>query len=61
MKGAYDYINTDGTPRVLKIDFRNLEKLNPKHFHSTSKTFSGKMYFCEESFQPLYNAILNED
>lgn len=57
--GAYDYI-TDGTyPKVLKIDFKNLDKYNLEELIShEGLKYKPSQYFAEDVYEPFIKNYL---
>lgn len=60
MIGCYEYITTDTYPQVKKIDFSNLNRIQPDDMKRGSLNYKPLHYWCEDAFQPLIKELFAE-
>ena len=57
MTGSMDYVNKNGSPRVLSIDFNNLNKFDMAAAIERQGSESKYLFFCEEALKPLIDKL----
>ena len=57
MAGSMDYVNKNGFPKVLSIDFNNLNKFDLAAAIERQGSESKYLFFCEEALKPLIDKL----
>ena len=57
MTGSMDYVNKNGFPKVISIDFNNLNKFDMVAAIERQGSESKYLFFCEEALKPLIDKL----
>ena len=60
LKGTQDYVRADRNPKILSVDFKNMETFDLHLAIRRNTEKANDDFFCENAFDPLLNKIKND-
>jgi hypothetical protein len=59
MTGSLEFVKEDGIPKVLALDFSNLQNFNLTKAMDRNNRINDYSFFCEDALAPLINKLTN--